>query len=164
MSAPTLQVLHEPRMAEFARPRPAVVRITDVPGAFYVGRAYRDHPDSGFGNPVKIREESERDGACLEFAELFTRELESRLHIYRIPQTGALACWCSPKKCHGHVIAATLALVRMIHQPCPRCRTPVRAWINRFDDTLHEFARCPQCGAWENRARGSFTAWLETIW
>lgn len=64
----------------------------------YIGRP------SIWGNPFVMRRESDRERVIAEYLEWVQEqpELMSRLHELRGKRLG---CFCSPKLCHGHVLA-----------------------------------------------------------
>jgi hypothetical protein len=86
-------------------------KVVNVAGGLscdvYVGRPGRTHRSTGWGNPVRMTGNSlkNRIAAIVGFSE----------HLRAAPdllgRTGeisglTLGCWCAPKPCHGHVLAA----------------------------------------------------------
>lgn len=59
----------------------------------YIGRG------SKWGNPFRMRNESDRDKVCDDYEEWFyTTDLPNHLHELR---GKILGCYCKPKRCHG---------------------------------------------------------------
>lgn len=59
----------------------------------YIGRS------SKWGNPFRMRDESERDKVCDDYEEWFyTTDLPNHLHELK---GKVLGCYCKPKRCHG---------------------------------------------------------------
>ncbi len=66
------------------------------------------------GNPYPMRNESQRDRVCEQFATHFDAKVkqegafrEEVIRIYRLAkeQDVTLQCWCAPKRCHADHIA-----------------------------------------------------------
>ena len=76
----------------------------------YIGRTSRGRHTEGWGNPAVLRSNSHK--ARLEAVSAFydhlmaDAELLARLHTLSGLRLG---CWCSPKLCHGHILAAAAA-------------------------------------------------------
>lgn len=80
------------------------------PHDVYIGRAGRGRTNSGWGNPVKVRSNSLK--ARLEAVVGFWDHLIGNTGLQQrlVELDGrTLGCWCAPKLCHGHVLAAASA-------------------------------------------------------
>lgn len=66
----------------------------------YIGRPSR------WGNPIKLQREDDRERVLAQYIEY----LEGRPDLVesaRLELQGKrLGCWCAPRLCHGHVLAA----------------------------------------------------------
>jgi hypothetical protein len=87
-----------------------VVNIRSTPYDVYIGRAGKGK--SGyFGNPFRLGSESERDAVIAKyriwFYERIQNDIEFKNKIHQLKGL-VLGCFCSPKLCHGHVIAEYL--------------------------------------------------------
>lgn len=75
-----------------------------IAAAEAMGLLVRVDRRSAWGNPYRMRDESERENAILGYR-AYVRgkpELLARLSELR---GRALACWCAPPDCHGDVLA-----------------------------------------------------------
>lgn len=63
-----------------------------------------------WGNPFILKSETERVNCVKKYRDwLFAPEQAELLAKAKIELKGkVLACWCSPKLCHGHVLAAVV--------------------------------------------------------
>lgn len=71
----------------------------------YIGRPGERRPlNEGWGNPIRIRYEKDRERVLEEYLRwIITQpELLERLHELKGKRLG---CWCKPKKCHGDTLA-----------------------------------------------------------
>lgn len=65
----------------------------------YIGRP------SEFGNPFTIGKDGTRADVIKKY-EYWARQNKDLLsQIKQLPHDSVLACWCSPKPCHGDIIA-----------------------------------------------------------
>lgn len=82
-----------------------VYNIYDTPpsNAIYIGRG------SAWGNPFKIGEHGSRYVVIGKFAEYAKTRLENEPEWLKpLKETTGLVCYCSPKACHGDVLALLL--------------------------------------------------------
>lgn len=73
----------------------------------YIGRA-GDGLSGYFGNPFKLRDESQRAAVLDQFKTYFFQRLErDKFFKQRVLELRGqvLGCYCHPQPCHGHVIA-----------------------------------------------------------
>lgn len=76
----------------------------------YIGRAGHGQ-DGYFGNPFSIYRDGGRERVIVLFKEYFYKRLKSDpIFATKIQELKGkiLGCFCSPKKCHGDVIAEYL--------------------------------------------------------
>lgn len=136
-----------------------VVNIkTGEPFDIYVGRATTSpkgvFPQSIYANPFPIKADTteERRRALLAYRGRMIRDhaLMRRVHELRGLR---LACWCHPKPCHAHFLAA-LADSTVLHgTECPACAKTGRGgklqstpFLRSDPDLIQEYARCDRCG------------------
>ena len=71
----------------------------------YIGRAngYAGLPESKWHNPFVLERESDRDMILEKYREYILKRQDL---IDALPELEGktLACWCAPKKCHGHLL------------------------------------------------------------
>ena len=76
----------------------------------YIGRPSR------FGNPFKLTDESRRVDVIGKYKrylwERIQNEPEFREAVRKL-HGKILGCWCSPKLCHGHVLASAAAYLEL---------------------------------------------------
>lgn len=89
-----------------------VVHIRDVNTAdedvVYIGRAIprAGLPASKWANPFKMRGEATRLAVIRQYADyLQSKQAADILAAISELRGKRLACWCSPKACHGNVLA-----------------------------------------------------------
>lgn len=73
----------------------------------YIGRSGRGRSDSGWGNSHRMRSNSLK--ARIEAVTAFSDDLRTNEKLTTRLQElegKTLGCWCAPKLCHGHVLAA----------------------------------------------------------
>ncbi|OGS39983.1 MAG: hypothetical protein A3K77_01380 [Euryarchaeota archaeon RBG_13_31_8] len=74
------------------------------PGDVYIGRASYGFPNSKWGNPFPLKNESERMDVINKYEKyLFESGLIN--DIGELSNAKRLGCWCAPKPCHGDVLA-----------------------------------------------------------
>jgi hypothetical protein len=83
-----------------------VVNVQQDKGDVYIGRSRQGEPPTKWHNPWWLRPDAihlERLNNALQYAVyLYTKdELLSQVHVLRGKK---LACFCSPRVCHGHVL------------------------------------------------------------
>eukprot|EP01095_Lingulamoeba_sp_RSL-Kostka_P008730 TRINITY_DN295_c4_g1_i2.p1 TRINITY_DN295_c4_g1~~TRINITY_DN295_c4_g1_i2.p1 ORF type:complete len:221 (-),score=55.59 TRINITY_DN295_c4_g1_i2:1420-2082(-) len=77
----------------------------------YIGRkspAVDDSLVTCWGNPFKIdmnKDGYDREGVVQKFREYIVSDEEMMVKCRKELKDKVLACWCSPKLCHGHVLA-----------------------------------------------------------
>ena len=64
-------------------------------GAVYIGRG------SKYGNPFRIGPDGTRDEVCEKYAEMIEADPERKEGFAKELRGKDLACFCSPKRCHG---------------------------------------------------------------
>lgn len=76
----------------------------------YIGRAGHGF-DGYFGNPIPLKNETQREIVLEQYREYFNEQLEHdvafRTEIMKLKDK-ILVCFCKPKLCHGDVIAEFL--------------------------------------------------------
>lgn len=87
-----------------------IVNIRTDDYDMYIGR--RGHGKDGyFGNPFYLSNESERAKILLQYKQYFYHRIkndaEFKLRISELKDK-ILGCFCSPKPCHGDIIAKYL--------------------------------------------------------
>lgn len=84
-----------------------VVHCKKEPFDIYIGRPARGMKGSIFGNPFVIGKDGTRDEVIEKYRQyiLGKPELLAQLESLR---GKTLACWCSPMRCHGHVLVELL--------------------------------------------------------
>jgi hypothetical protein len=85
-----------------------VVNLKDKPTPdydIYIGRANKwlNLEESKWHNPFVKANEADRDRVILQYEE-YIRCREDLIEALPELAGKALACFCSPKKCHGHVL------------------------------------------------------------
>jgi hypothetical protein len=104
----------------------------------YVGRAYKDWPNSALGNPYhlpRVHTPDQRIAAVENYAHWLEQRITNgagcewaafesigRAVIY--PGHVAIGCWCAPKLCHAHVLQ--YELMRFLGAP----------WNEHLDQTV----------------------------
>lgn len=88
-----------------------VIHIRDMkPGDIYIGRAKKGS-DGYFGNPFYLSNESQRTEVVSQYVRYFYKRLDSdpefKERILAL-KGKRLVCFCTPKLCHGNVIAEWL--------------------------------------------------------
>jgi hypothetical protein len=74
--------------------------------ATYVGRTFAGRVDAGFGNPIRLRDDT-IDGRldCLERLNSSDRAAAAvRRRVRAGELDGDLACWCHPDPCHAWIL------------------------------------------------------------
>ena len=91
---------------------PLVVHVRDMgrTGALYIGRWHRSPrygtlPESPYHNPFCLVGEADRWTVLVEFTNYFFDRPELMAMARRELTGRVMACWCSPKGCHGEVIS-----------------------------------------------------------
>jgi hypothetical protein len=75
-----------------------VVHCKKEPFTIYIGRP------SVFGNPFVIGRDGTREDVISKY-EIYARQSKEIMsEIERLPEDAILACWCSPKPCHGDIL------------------------------------------------------------
>ena len=87
-----------------------VVHCKKSPYDVYIGRASPEMPKGSnpqWGNPFQMRKQSEREHnrVCREFSEWILTQPQLIQKARAELRGKILACWCSPKRCHGHVLS-----------------------------------------------------------
>ena len=86
------------------------------------GRFLRIDRQTRWGNPFKIQDSrpgNDRDAVCVTYWD-YLRSTPSLLAQLPDLRGKLLACWCHPKRCHGHELIRMLVLRKMIpDQPLP---------------------------------------------
>ena len=96
-----------------------VVNVTARPAPrfdVYVGRTFAGRVDVGFGSPFPVGRETPAERLAvvrryftwLNGSGAAASALRSRLRSGELDGL-TLACWCAPKLCHGHILAALAA-------------------------------------------------------
>lgn len=92
------------------------IKDADREDDVYIGRAGKGH-DGYFGNPFKLKNEEDREDVIRQYALYFfsrlrtDAEFERRIHELKGKR---LACFCSPKLCHGHIIMVYLDFIMRV--------------------------------------------------
>lgn len=160
------------------RSAPAVViHIRDAPAhagqVEYIGRAMKDTtgqyrallnirsmpfiPCSPWANQFPIERDTWKDriqSIRLFRSRIWESSIRSRIHELRAK---VLACWCTPKPCHGDTWAFLANLILFHGSACPRCKKPVISELRPAPtdlDELVEHWRCKSCNAWGSAPRG----------
>lgn len=87
-----------------------VVNVYKARYDVYIGRAGKGN-DGYFGNPFAMKNESERDAVLKKYEAYFLDRIEKDAEFKNriLALKGkTLGCFCAPRACHGHVIAAWL--------------------------------------------------------
>lgn len=83
-----------------------VVHCRRNPFDVYIGRGGRhEFPPSIWGNPFRLKAEYLRDQVCEDF-EAYLLSKPELLAKLKSLKGKVLGCWCSPRRCHGHTLAA----------------------------------------------------------
>jgi hypothetical protein len=89
-----------------ASPKTTVLNLRDLPkrlsNPLYIGRG------SYWGNPYTIGKDGDRETVLAKYKR---RLWADKAMMARLPELKGkqLLCFCSPQRCHGHVLAAALA-------------------------------------------------------
>jgi len=75
-----------------------------TPYDVYIGRSFAGRHDSGWGNPHAMRANSLK--ARIEAVCAYWPTIERRRDGLPDLAGNILGCWCSPRLCHGHLLAA----------------------------------------------------------
>ena len=71
----------------------------------YIGRKHKDFPEgSKWGNPFFLSDESKRDEVLAKYIDWLYHQDDLLAALPEL-KGKTLGCWCSPKKCHGDVLA-----------------------------------------------------------
>eukprot|EP00301_Raphidiophrys_heterophryoidea_P016053 c2520_g1_i1.p1 GENE.c2520_g1_i1~~c2520_g1_i1.p1 ORF type:complete len:158 (+),score=30.56 c2520_g1_i1:37-474(+) len=102
---PQTTLVPNPVIAQF------VVHSTRSTFDVYIGRPSPRIPsrpeDCIWGNPFKMVTETDRRKVCEQYKDWLLKPEQAHLVEKAKDLKGkVLACWCSPKMCHGHIIAA----------------------------------------------------------
>lgn len=82
-----------------------VVHVQREPYDVYIGRAVGSLklPASKWGNPFRVTAEVPREQAIEQYREYLLGNPELMAALPELRRK-VLACWCSPKACHGNVL------------------------------------------------------------
>ena len=69
----------------------------------YIGRATKTLPESKWANPYPITDEDTREVVVEKFVQYFRDNRELLKDLYQL-KGKTLGCWCTPERCHGHII------------------------------------------------------------
>lgn len=80
------------------------------PDHVYIGRANRGYglPQSKWANPRPMRGEADREACVVFYAHEHLPNSGELLAALPELAGKVLYCWCAPKLCHGHILAATV--------------------------------------------------------
>jgi hypothetical protein len=83
-----------------------VVNIKNDPYDLYIGRANPTYnlPASKWANPFKLEREADRSIVLARYR-IWLLQQPSLMHALSELRGLRLACWCSPRACHGDVLA-----------------------------------------------------------
>lgn len=139
-----------------------VVNISTAPAGtrwHYIGRPMpsRGLAGSKWANNCKITEDTPtaRTAACRQF--LFKLHASGLFYHVSELRGETLGCWCDPKQCHGHTLAALANAMELHEAPCPHCKAPVHSSPMQKKTAFHfsEFWKCHRCGAFGFQDRGT---------
>lgn len=84
---------------------PRVVHVNRAPFDVYIGRAVssKNLPASKWGNPFRVTAEMPREQAIEQYRAYLLRNSELMAALPEL-RGKVLACWCSPRACHGDVL------------------------------------------------------------
>lgn len=85
-------------------------RTWDDPSIVYIGRHNPTHnlPQSEWANPFKMGSEDQRESVIELYRGYIMKQIEAgRVNLEDL-RNKTLVCWCSPQRCHGHVLVELL--------------------------------------------------------
>lgn len=143
-------------------PPTTVVNVTTAPAGIrwqYIGRDFprMNLRASKWANVNKIDKDTPQ--ARRDAIRGFITRLTTTGLIYHVAELRgeALGCFCHPKPCHGHTLAALANILQFHKAPCPQCGQPVKAspMMKREKNRLAEFWKCSHCQAFGFQDRGT---------
>lgn len=126
-----------------------VVHCKKEPYDVYIGRAVSGLKGSIWANPFKIGPDGDRDEVIEKYHKyiLSKPELLAQLESLR---GKTLGCWCSPQKCHGHVLIELLGQQQQTGLgQCAKCGD--MATLKSPSGTVY----CSRCGRCQRRVYGT---------
>lgn len=142
-------------------PITTVVNISTAPPGtrwHYIGRPMPSKGLTGskWANPCKITADTPeaRASACRAF--LFKLHASGLFYHVAELRGQTLGCWCDPKQCHGHTLAALANALQLHGAACPHCAAPVQSspMQKKTAFEFSEFWKCHRCGAFGFQERG----------
>ena len=71
----------------------------------YIGREYAEHAGSKWANPFRIGRDGTRSEVIAKYRNWIIMQVDLMASLHELKDK-VLGCWCHPKECHGHVLAA----------------------------------------------------------